>query len=126
MDKVVLKYDRMSEVVRLVLWDERPTKELPNGVRRRVFSTDKVMVVQYLYEPGAIFPVHRHPQDQMVMVEEGVIEFSVGGVSYTLGPGHLLSIPGDVPHGARVIGDDPVRSVNIFHPVKEEFLHEAG
>jgi quercetin dioxygenase-like cupin family protein len=115
----------MPEEVRFVLWRDKKLKELPDGVKRRVFTTGKIMVVQYLYEPGAVFPEHHHPQDQIVIVEKGEIEFQVGDRTHRLVPGSLLSIPGNVPHGARVTGNENVESLNIFHPVKEEFLDEA-
>lgn len=106
-------------------WDKRPFKTLPGGVRRKVISTDKVMVVKYLYDPGAVFPEHSHTQEQMVVVEKGEIIFDVAGRSYPMGPDSVLVIPGSVPHSAHVVGEAQVESINIFHPVKEEFLVEA-
>lgn len=117
----------MNSKIQFINWRSRQLKELPGGIRRRVISTDNIMVVQYLYEPAAIFPAHQHPQEQIVLVEKGELEFWVESEEnkYCLTPGSILTIPGNVTHGARVRGSETVESINIFHPIKEEFLSEA-
>ena len=86
------------------------------------------MVVQYIYKPGAVFPKHQHPQEQIVIVNKGKIEFWVKEERnrYILQAGNILTIPGNIPHGASVIGNEVVESINIFHPIKEEFLSETS
>ena len=114
-------------------WHARPTKDVCGGIRRKVITTDNIMVVKYLYEPGALFPDHHHPQEQIVMVTRGELEFwvkdndnyDIKNKKYHLYPGSILTLPGNIPHGARVIGNETVESINIFYPIKEEFLSET-
>jgi len=117
----------MNSKIQFTNWHTRHLKELPGGIRRRVISTDKIMVVQYLYEPAAVFPAHQHPQEQIVLVEKGELEFWIESEEnkFRLTPGSILTIPGNATHGARVCGSESVESINIFHPIKEEFLNEA-
>jgi quercetin dioxygenase-like cupin family protein len=117
----------MNEKVQFIHWKDRPIKNLHGGIQRKVITTDNIMIVQYIYEPGADFPKHQHPQEQVVMVNNGELEFWVEKEEnkFNLNPGSILTIPGDMPHGARVLGDQPVDSINIFHPIKEEFLSES-
>jgi len=117
----------MTDKTQFMRWETLRAKDLPGGVQRKVFSTDHIMVVQYIYEPGAVFPKHQHPQEQIVIVDKGELEFWIKEEKnkYHLRPGSVLAIPGDIPHGASVVGDEVVESINIFHPIKEEFLSEA-
>lgn len=117
----------MNPKIQFTNWRNRQLKELPGGIQRRVISTDKVMVVQYLYEPNAVFPAHQHPQEQIVLVEKGELEFWVESEEnkFRLTRGSILTIPGNTTHGARVCDSEAVESINIFHPIKEEFLSEA-
>ncbi len=117
----------MNSKMQFTNWCNCHLKELPGGIKRRVISTDNIMVVQYLYEPNAVFPAHQHPQEQIVLVEKGELEFWVESEEnkFYLKAGSILTIPGNISHGARVHGSKSVESINIFHPIKEEFLSEA-
>ena len=117
----------MTDNIQFTNWETLRAKTLPDGVKRKVISTNNLMVVQYIYEPGAVFPKHHHPQEQIIIVEKGELEFWVEEEKskYHLKSGSILTIPGDIPHGASVVGNEMVESINIFHPIKEEFLSEA-
>ena len=117
----------MNSKIQFTNWRTRQLKKLPGGIRRRVISTDKIMVVQYLYEPAAVFPAHQHPQEQIVLVVKGELEFWVENENqkFYLRADSILTIPGNILHGACVTGSEPVESINIFHPIKEDFLNEA-
>ena len=73
------------------------------------------------FQPGAIVQAHSHPHEQMGMVLEGQARFIVGDVEKVLGPGDMYIIPGGVVH--KVIAFDcPVKALDFFHPVREEYL----
>ena len=38
------------------------------GIERRVLNTAKATVQEYRFEPGATFPLHHHPQEQITLV----------------------------------------------------------
>ena len=65
--------------------------------------------------PGSDFPRHVHQQEQITIVESGHLEFSVEGEQIEVGPGQMISIFAGVPHASRVMGDEPVRALNLFH-----------
>ena len=117
----------MTDEIQFTNWETLRAKDIPGGVRRKVISTDNIMVVQYIYEPGAVFPKHQHPQEQIVIIYKGELEFWIKDEKnrYHLKPGSILTIPGNILHGASVVGSEIVQSINIFHPIKEEFLSEA-
>lgn len=68
------------------------------GVTRRSFSSERATVTAYRFEPGATFPRHRHPQEQITIVERGEIRFTVGDSVQELQAGGWSVVPADVEH----------------------------
>jgi quercetin dioxygenase-like cupin family protein len=116
----------MESLIHYLTWDDCPLIKVSGEVRRRVMATRNIMIVQYKYEPRATFPEHYHPEEQIVIVIDGEIEFNVDGEMFALSHGGVLVIPSNALHSSRVIGDGPVVSINIFHPVREDLLDEVG
>ena len=64
--------------------------------------------------PGAApHPPHHHVHEEMVIVVEGTIEFTVNGVSTRLGPGSLAYAASSDEHGQRNVGDTIARYVVV-------------
>jgi quercetin dioxygenase-like cupin family protein len=97
-------------------WSAIDAETVMDGVTRQTVHGERQTMVRYVYAPGAVFPVHSHPEEQCTIVISGRIRFEVNGESIELGPGGVLMIPSGVPHGARVIGDDAVESFNSLSP----------
>jgi quercetin dioxygenase-like cupin family protein len=104
----------MDESARVIDWDAIEATELYPGVIRQAVTTTTSTVVRYTYHPGCVFPIHQHPEEQVTVVHTGVIEFEVGGEPVSLRAGQLAVIPGGVPHGARVIGNETVITDNYI------------
>jgi quercetin dioxygenase-like cupin family protein len=52
--------------------------------------------------PGAAFPRHKHPGEEIIYVIEGAIEYELEGKpAVTLKPGDVLFIPAETVHSAR-------------------------
>jgi quercetin dioxygenase-like cupin family protein len=101
-------------------WNDIPAEPVLPGIERRTVHGARQTLVQYVYAPGAIFPVHAHPQEQMTLVIRGQIRFDLPDDSVELGPGDIAVIPGGVPHGAAVIGDEEVETYNALAPRREQ------
>jgi unsaturated pyranuronate lyase len=88
--------------------------EVRPGIQGATIHGDELTVTVYRYEPGAQWEVHEHPEEQVTaVVSGGQIEFTVGGRTVVLTPGHFAIIPGNVPHGARN-GDQEVVTLNVW------------
>ena len=68
-------------------------------------------------------PPHSHPFDQVSLVLAGTMEFDIAEDRYTVATGEVLQIPAGMPHTARVVGDDVAYNIDIFAPVREDYLH---
>lgn len=100
-------------------WGSLPAIEVYSGISRQCVDGVKQTLVRYIYQPGSVFPVHNHPQEQITTVISGVIEFTVDGVTLQLSAGGVAVIPADVPHGARVVGDVAVETFNALSPKRD-------
>ena len=95
------------------------------GVTRQVIQGQRQTLVRYVYAPGAVFPVHQHPQEQITLVLRGRLRFTVKAVengrerSVELGPGEVVVIPGGTDHGAEVTGGEEVETLNMLSPRRE-------
>ena len=73
------------------------------------------------FEPESVVADHAHPHEQMGILLEGRLEFTVGGVTRLLGPGDIWRIPGGVVHRVRAL-DQPAVALDVFHPIREDYL----
>lgn len=112
--------------VRGMSWNDVTPEQVADGVTRQVVDGAQQTIVRYVYQPGAIFPRHHHPQEQVTVVLSGRIEFTIADEVVTLGPDDLVVIPGGVPHGARVLGDTVVESINTLSPRRIDHPDPSG
>lgn len=69
-------------------------------------------VARYVYEPGTVFPDHKHDVDKIDAVVSGRFRLVVRGHMKVLGPGEWIVIPRGTTHNAVVMGDEPVISLD--------------
>ena len=102
-------------------WKKTDKKALDSKLTQQIFSTGSIMLVRYVYEPGLNFPEHFHPQEQVTMVEKGILEFNIDGEMVILKEGDICSIAPNVPHSTTV-GNERAIAISIFTPVKEDVI----
>jgi quercetin dioxygenase-like cupin family protein len=71
------------------------------GVRRRTSRSEKATIASYVFEAGAVFPTHRHDEEQITVIQSGEVEFSVNGEAHRLQSGQTFVVAPDVEHGLR-------------------------
>jgi quercetin dioxygenase-like cupin family protein len=91
-----------------------------SGVAIRTCSAEQMMLSVVDLAPHAVVAEHSHPHEQVGMVLQGRATFFIGDEQKTLQAGDLYRIPGHTRH--RVVAlDEPVRALDIFHPVREDY-----
>jgi quercetin dioxygenase-like cupin family protein len=90
------------------------------GVHIRTVAAERMMVSVVDLEAHAEVAEHAHPHEQVGLVVAGRAVFVIGGEEKTLGPGDVYRIPGHVRHRVTAL-DEPVRAVDIFHPIREDY-----
>jgi mannose-6-phosphate isomerase-like protein (cupin superfamily) len=66
-------------------------------------------------KPGSGPALHRHPYDEVWILDEGEVTFTAGDETLTAGPGSIVVVPAGTPHQFKNTGTKPVRMVCI-HP----------
>jgi quercetin dioxygenase-like cupin family protein len=68
-------------------------------------SGSEVIQVRVDFAPGAAFPPHSHPGEEIAYVIEGLLEYRIEGKPpVTLKAGEALFIPADTIHAAKNVG----------------------
>jgi quercetin dioxygenase-like cupin family protein len=86
---------------------QAPAGVTRNDLLREDLSAPGREAIQVLVEfaPGASFPAHSHPGEELVYVTEGSLEYSLEGrPPVTLEAGDVLFIPAGAVHAVRNVG----------------------
>lgn len=90
------------------------------GVTVRTCFAEKMMLSLAEIQPHSVVEEHSHPHEQVGIVLEGEVIFTIGGEEKKLGPGDVFRIPGGVKH--KVVGLDKVaRALDIFYPIRDDY-----
>ncbi|MCS7186967.1 MAG: cupin domain-containing protein [Armatimonadetes bacterium] len=100
--------------------DERKEKEVFPGVTIRTIWGEHIMLSFVRFEPNAVVPTHSHPHEQMGVLLEGELEFTIGDETKILRKGDCWWVPSNVAHSVRNL-DKPSLALDIFHPVRDEY-----
>jgi quercetin dioxygenase-like cupin family protein len=101
--------------------DQLKTKQPVDGVEMKIISGEKMMMVFFRMEPGAVIAEHTHPHEQMGAVLEGALELTIADEKKIVGPGEAYHIASDITHSCRCL-DQPTRILEVFAPPREDFL----
>jgi quercetin dioxygenase-like cupin family protein len=99
-------------------FEELPADNAYAGITRRTFSSDRATVTSYSFTPGARFPLHRHPQEQITLIQSGEVEMTVGEKVDRLSAGDWSVVEPDIEHGITA-GPEGAAIVAIVVPRRE-------
>ena len=101
-------------------WSVIPLEKLNPLAERRVIHTAGLTVAKLTLKKGAIVPLHHHENEQITMMESGVLRFEIAGESIVLRAGDVLPIPPDVPHMVEALEDS--LATDVFTPAREDWM----
>jgi len=102
-------------------WASVPSKQLEEGIERQMIVGEKLMICRLRFAPHVVTQPHDHPHEQMTIVEQGRVLFTIGNEQRLAQAGEVLYFPSGTWHGATTL-DDEVVLVDIFSPIREDFL----
>ena len=102
-------------------WAAVPGRALGDGIVRQMIHGERLMICRLTIPPRTVTTAHRHPHEQMALVERGTVRFLIGDDEKILGPGDVLLLPANIWHGATML-DEEVVLIDIFSPIREEFM----
>ncbi len=105
-------------------WERVEKTKVRDGVLRSVVSGEKVMMVMNEIQPGTSPNPHSHPHEQILYIMKGRAEIEVGDKKWVFGPGDVMVVPPDVPHMLKVLGNEPVLNLDVFSPIRNDYLYK--
>lgn len=116
--------DRNTQTTALVTnWDLIEKENPAPGIQRQMVVGQNVMICRFTFEPFLVTPEHTHPHEQMTIVAKGKVKFTIEGEVKIVSPGDVLHFPPNNRHGATML-DEEVVLIDIFSPIREDFLPE--
>jgi len=113
----------MHPAMRAYRLDEMPLVTVKPGFSRTGIRSDHAVHTVNWFEPGyKSTGLHSHPIDQMSYVLTGTMRFFVGDEEIDLVAPSVLYIPANLPHGAEPLGQQRVLNIDVFAPVREDYL----
>jgi quercetin dioxygenase-like cupin family protein len=92
---------------------------LVNGITIKGVSGDNISVSFLEFPPGAEIPPHRHTNEQIGIVEDGELQYTIGDHTMICRQGMAFLVPPNTLHSARVVSKHPVRLVDVFTPPRQ-------
>ena len=72
--------------------------------------------------PGHTVPIHTHKHEQIGMIYAGKAKLRIGDEERVVKKGDFFCIPSNTPHGDTCIGEEPFIMLDIFYPLRKDFL----
>jgi quercetin dioxygenase-like cupin family protein len=104
-------YARLSDIAPLPIW---------TGVLARAVQGAHVTLAVVELSPDSAVPEHAHANEQLGIVLQGSLVFTIGGERRELVAGDTYYIPGNVPHAAAA-GPAGCVAVDVFSPVRADW-----
>ena len=114
----------LGALARHLDWGCVEAEEIGEGVTRQMIVGDHLMICRLQFAPRVVTSAHDHPHEQMTLVERGRVRFTIGNEERIAQAGDILHFPSGCWHGATML-DEEVVLIDIFTPVREDFLTPA-
>lgn len=107
-------------------WEDVPeTQNLRKGTMRRAVALEGLTMQRGEIAPGTAFDertIHRHPEDQFIVLLEGRLRMRIGDAEGWLEPGGFAAIPGGAFHSATGVGPEGAKYVEILSGGRIDYL----
>ncbi len=95
------------------------------GIVKRSFGGEHMTYIRYRFESGATFPLHRHPQEQLCLVERGMLQCHIDDEVVSLTPERAVIISQNVPHTMTAGEDGALLSCILSPPRTSQTEYQA-
>ena len=70
--------------------------------------------------PGGTIRLHKHPYEEIFIIQEGLATFTVDSVMLEAGAGQVIIVPADMPHKFMNLSDQRLKQIDIH--VSKQFV----
>lgn len=107
----------------VTVWDSVPVERIAEGIDRQMIVGRNIMICRLRFDAFVVTPAHRHPHEQMTLVMQGKVKFTLDNEVQIVSAGDILHFPPNQLHGATMLNEEVVL-IDIFSPIREDFLTE--
>ena len=100
-------FGRLADMPPLPIWE---------GVLARVVEGRDLTFAIVELDPNAVVARHQHPNEQIGIVTDGALHYTINGESKLCPAGAAFVIPPNAVHSARVVSDRPAKLIDVFAP----------
>jgi quercetin dioxygenase-like cupin family protein len=75
---------------------------------------DNITLIIEEIAAGDRIPLHTHPISEVIVIQQGSAEVTLGDDTQQVGPGTVVFVPAWTPHGTRNAGTSPIRLHAMF------------
>ena len=90
------------------------------AVRARKIEGERITLAVVELAPGAVVPEHVHESEQLGLVIEGSVRFTIDGETREMGPGGTWRILSNRPHEV-VAGPEGATVIDVFNPTRSDW-----
>jgi quercetin dioxygenase-like cupin family protein len=101
-------------------WRQIPEEQMNPLVSRQVIHGETMTVARLRLKKGAHVPLHHHVNEQVSIMESGVVRFVIGGEEVVARGGDVVRIPPNVPH--EVTAEDDCLVFDLFSPPRADWI----
>ena len=95
--------------------------QLGGGTSRRIRAyNEEMMLVEVIFEDGAVGSDHTHPHTQISYVLSGEFTYHIEGEARTMLPGDSIVVDGGKLHGCTCVKAGTL--LDIFAPMRADFV----
>jgi quercetin dioxygenase-like cupin family protein len=99
---------------------EIPPQQIWNGVLARTVEGDRMSFAVVELAPNSRVAEHEHPNEQIGIVLQGSMTFTIGVETRVVRAGDTYNIPGGVRHHADT-GPEGAVVIDVFAPVRSDW-----
>jgi quercetin dioxygenase-like cupin family protein len=105
----------------IIRYRDIPLVELVPQVKAHILSSDRMTAIFVTMPPNAIVPVHKHEQEQVLVVVGGEGEQIAGGKRYPVKEGDVIIYRSNEEHGTYA-SEKGMRTIEFFAPVRQDYM----
>jgi len=99
-----------------------PLVPLTDKVGTRFIAGQNMLCSFIEQPPGATFPLHSHPAEQILIILEGTEEHICGEEKFLMKAGDVCVHPPNVQHGGHT--DTGYKGIDMFSPPRADYLEK--
>lgn len=101
-------------------WSEIEKEQLSPDVARQVIHTERMTIARVHLRKGGVVAPHQHESEQVTMLVQGHLRFTIAGKPVIVEPGEMLHVPSGAMHQVEALEDSI--AVDFFSPRREDWI----